>query len=163
MGTKYLTKAETATLVRESLKKQFPTVKFSVSCSRGSVVNVRWEDGPTTKAVERVAKKFEGADFDGMQDLKTYKDSTLNGERVHFGADYVFCSRTFSRALLDQVIAENHRRYRVAVGINQWGGFDVSGDMGDDHRFRELLYSAYCDNTGRVVAYVEMKYRSEAA
>lgn len=158
---RYLTCAETAKLVRAALKAEFPTVKFSVhskTYSGGSSINVSWQDGPATKMVERIAKRFAGASFDGMIDLKSYHDSELNGETVHFGADYVFCNRTFSRGMLEQVIVAAKSRYGFTAHITEYGGWDVdSPDYGDRVRLNELISQAFCDPTGRVVAYVDVK------
>jgi hypothetical protein len=97
MTTKrYLTCAETAKLVRAALKAKFPTMTFAVrsrTYSGGASIDVTWTDGPTTKQVDAVVGRFEGASFDGMIDLKSYHDSDLNGERVHFGADYIHTTR----------------------------------------------------------------------
>jgi hypothetical protein len=101
----------TAKRVRQILKLKFPKVKFSVrskSYSGGSSVYVDWTDGPRTEAVERLVKVYEGASFDGMQDLKTYQDVVLVDEKgemiqVH-GADYILCQRAVSperKAFLD--------------------------------------------------------------
>jgi hypothetical protein len=73
MKTKYLTVAETAQLVRASLKRAFPDVKFSLrskSYSSGASIHVAWTDGPTTHLVDATAKQFQGGGFDGMIDLK---------------------------------------------------------------------------------------------
>ena len=88
--------AETAQLVRAELKKQWPRVTFSVRSSTysgGASIDVRWKGGPDAKAVKQAVSRFEGATFDGMTDLKSYHDSWLDGERVHFGADFIFCQR----------------------------------------------------------------------
>jgi hypothetical protein len=71
--SEYLSCTETAKLVRQALKKAFPTVKFSVNSKNyagGASINVAWKDGPATKEVEAVAKNYQGAGFDGMIDLK---------------------------------------------------------------------------------------------
>ncbi len=71
--TEYLSRAETAKLVRKILKTAFPGTKFSVrsdTYSGGASVDIRWTDGPNREAVESVVKHYEGATFDGMQDLK---------------------------------------------------------------------------------------------
>ena len=122
---RYLTCAETAKLVRQSLRREFPAVKFSVRSSTysgGASIHVEWTDGPTTKAVDRIAGQYAGSDFDGMIDLKTGRQDWLSPEGrvlphrsnighsygetrhfeapgradaqlVHFGADYVFTRR----------------------------------------------------------------------
>jgi hypothetical protein len=98
--------AETAKLLRASLKATFPGVKFSVRSSTysgGASINVRWTDGPRTFEVKAVTDRYEGATFDGMIDLKSYKDDVLiafDGEDtprlVSFGADFIFEDRDYS-------------------------------------------------------------------
>lgn len=98
---KYISVAETAKLIRAALKEAFPEVKFSVrssSYSGGASIRVGWVDGPKSSQVEAVAKTFQGASFDGMQDLKSSNTHALNGQPVRFGADYVFCNRELSDA-----------------------------------------------------------------
>ena len=97
--TRYISVVETAKLIRKALKAQFSEIKFSVrssSYSGGASIQVSWTDGPDQWQVEDITKKFEGAYFDGMIDLKSYKDTILDGEAVHFGADWVFTERTYT-------------------------------------------------------------------
>lgn len=159
--TRYISTADTAKLIRTALKQQFPGVKFSVRSSTysgGCSIDIGWTDGPTQKAVERVTGKFSGASFDGMQDLKTYHDGELDGEPVHFCADYVFCHRDQTRAALEQVAEEYKRQYGIAATVTDGGRVEVeTREYGDERRFFQLQQQAYCDNTGRVVAYVAVK------
>jgi hypothetical protein len=67
----YLSGPETAVLIRSVLAKKFPGNKFSVRCSRGSSINVRYTGPAEIKAVEEILYQYEGADFDGTIDLKT--------------------------------------------------------------------------------------------
>ncbi len=117
MSHEYISVTDTAKLIRKALKNRFPDVKFSVrsdSYAGGASIRVRWTDGPFVKDVEAVAKKFEGASFDGMIDLKSYHTSLLADDdgavrEVSFGADYVFCDRDLSaeyRAQIEQIIAD---------------------------------------------------------
>jgi len=83
----YLTPAEVAGLLRERLKREFPTTKFSVKrhCySGGSSIDVRWAEGPLLQEVERVADGYSFARFDSSIDLKTYTSHWLleNGSLV---------------------------------------------------------------------------------
>ena len=97
--TKYLSCSDTAKLIRQALKESFPGVKFSVQSKTyagGASITVSWTDGPNQKQVEAVAHKFEGAVFDGMTDSKDYISSMVDGEKVYFGADFVFCERNHS-------------------------------------------------------------------
>ena len=126
--TKYLSVTDTAKLVRSALKAAFPGVKFSVrsdSYSGGASINVTWTDGPTEKAVEAISNRYQGCDFDGMQDLKTYRDGTLIAlpggevEEVRFGANYVMTHRKLSEPYL----AELEPIAAVIVADNGGGEF----------------------------------------
>jgi Large polyvalent protein associated domain 29 len=139
---RHLTCAETAKLVRAALKQAFPGVRFSVRCDTyagGASIDVYWTDGPRPSQVEAVARRFEGASFDGMRDLKSYHDSLLAGpdgrvEQVHYGADFVHCHWTLSAAYQARLAAklteltgeqfDPNRRYRFAYRgrwIDEWG------------------------------------------
>lgn len=75
----YLTTAQTAKLVRATLKASFPGVKFSVR-SDGSALRIEYTDGPTTKAVNSVVQAYAGGGFDGSIDMAYYKSHWLNQE-----------------------------------------------------------------------------------
>lgn len=115
----YYSTADTAKLIRKALKAAFPETVFSVRSkvySGGSSITVGYTDGPPTHAVEDVVKPFAGADFDGMQDLKTYHNSILDGRPVHFGANFVFVSRKFTNmdnvmATIENFFTENVKDY----------------------------------------------------
>lgn len=130
--------AETAQLVRKALRQAFPVVRFSVrskTYSGGASIDIAWTDGPAAKEVDEVVKSFEGADFDGMIDLKThnrhwlmpdgsieiaevgighsrasehehYAPSRFGAELVSFAADYIFTNRHYSVALLARIAAD---------------------------------------------------------
>jgi Large polyvalent protein associated domain 29 len=69
----YISTTQTASLLRKALKKNFPSVKFSVrsdSYAGGSSIRIDWIDGPTTKQVDRIADQYQGSGFDGSIDLK---------------------------------------------------------------------------------------------
>jgi hypothetical protein len=99
----HISRVETSKIVKKALKDAFPTVKFSVrsECySGGASMNVNWTDGPSTYVVKQITDKFEGATFDGMQDLKEYHESVYHGETVRFGVDFIFCNRHYSDEFL---------------------------------------------------------------
>jgi hypothetical protein len=109
MKREYLTPAETAKYIRKALKASFPGVTFSVrssSYSGGGSVDIYWRDGPTVREVDSVVGRYQGADFDGMIDLKTHRDPTVlageNGElrEVSWGADFVFTNRAYSESFV---------------------------------------------------------------
>jgi hypothetical protein len=72
----YISAVDTAKLIRKVLKREFPGHKFSVRTPHGTI-RIGWLDGPTDAEVNRVVSPFEGSDFDGMIDLKYYKESWL--------------------------------------------------------------------------------------
>lgn len=97
----HISLTDTAKLIRAALKAAFPDTKFSVrskSYSGGCSITIWYDDGPPSRAVDAIAKRFEGASFDGMQDLKEYHNSILNGRPVKFGPDYVFVNRHVSES-----------------------------------------------------------------
>lgn len=169
--------AETAGLVRAALKKKFPGTKFSVrskSYSGGASITVRYIDGPTGKAVEDVAKRYAGAGFDGMIDLKYHHnhfllpDGTVRWARsyghsydnakhpytlddlpegtkvVSFGADYVFVEREFSAERRAEIEGE----IAAAAGAERFemnGEYDVAVIDGAARRCTGMNH---CDRWG---------------
>lgn len=131
----YISLKDTAKIIRGKLKNNWPQVKFSVkgkSYSGGASINIHWTDGPTRLQVEKVVKNFQGATFDGMADLKTYIDQTdEHGNVVHYGADYIFCHREFSRELLERAVKEIANVFDVQalpVLDFDWGAsIDING------------------------------------
>jgi Large polyvalent protein associated domain 29 len=112
---KYITCADTAKLLRVALKAQFPATKFSVrshTYSGGASIDVSWVDGPFISDVDKIAKRYQGATFDGSIDLKEYHDGLVYFEGdneptlVHFGADFVFTNRDLSPAYIEQLSIE---------------------------------------------------------
>lgn len=114
MAKKYMSPADTAKELRKALKEAFPGQVFSVrthTYAGGASIRVRYVDGPGPQEVEDVARKFRGASFDGMTDMKSYHDSEHNGETVHWGADFVFVNREFSEKVVEQ--AEEFTRLAI--------------------------------------------------
>ena len=113
--------------IRVLLKEQFPKIKFSVKSDRfagGDSIDIRWTDGPNTKAVEKIADQFEAGSFNGQEDIYEYAHSVF---RDLFGdAKYIHCHRDISDALLSQAIAAEYpgtesrptvEDYRKAQGV----------------------------------------------
>jgi len=124
MTKEYISVTDTAKLARRILAQKFPGTKFSVRSSKysgGASISIHWTDGPAESEVEPFVRQYEGADFDGMVDLKVYNSHYLledgpsliahaegtNGSlseidnrlpvsglrEVSFGADFIFCTR----------------------------------------------------------------------
>lgn len=69
---RYIDAREASAMIRATLKREFPGVKFGVRLSRysgGSSVRVDWTDGPRTGDVEAFIQPFAGRGFDGMIDM----------------------------------------------------------------------------------------------
>lgn len=114
MTTQYLSAAETAKLIRASLKEAFPGVKFGVRSSTysgGASVYVRWVDGPNEAQVEAVAGNFKGSYFDSGIDYKGSVLHMIGGQPTRFGADFVFVAREYSDAAVARAIERFARMF----------------------------------------------------
>ena len=84
--------AKAAKLIKQELKKQFPSVKFSViskGYSGGNHINVNWTNGPTEDVIAKITKKYKYGNFNGMNDL--YEYNNVNTELPQ--AKYIFHKR----------------------------------------------------------------------
>lgn len=111
------TTAETAKLIRATLKTAYPAEIFSVksrSFAGGDDINVDWTDGPTTEAVNALLKEYEGGTFDGMWDLYEYR----NDNPKHPTVKYVMTSRRFSPEVLAAKRAELIKTYNLPTSAN---------------------------------------------
>ncbi len=92
---------EVAKILRRVLKRHFAGQRFHVRTERssgGSSIDVAQTDGPTVAQVEPFFEPYRGADFDGMRDLRTYRDAVVvddddRFERVRYGADFIVGKR----------------------------------------------------------------------
>jgi len=155
MSKQYLSCAETAKLVRSALKESFPGVKFSVTSktySGGASINVNYVDGPTYEQVKAVVNVFEGSYFDGMTDYKGFNYSSIDGQEVRFGADFIFVNRSYSVGLFTDLVANAccYYGYQMPVIANsKFSGAYISSSMSYDEERRVMQnVSAYsADNT----------------
>lgn len=159
MTTTYST-TETAKFIRETLKTQFPAIKFSVrskSYSGGSSIDIRWADGATEAEVEPFVSKFAGATFDGMQDLKEYHDFvTEDGEHIRYGADFVFCQRERSAEFTQRVMEAVCAFWRIEpLAMNRFNWFDCPANgynlFGNDSILDLISYALHHLNADMTV------------
>jgi len=142
MSKQYLSCADTAKLVRAALKETFPGVKFSVRSSvysGGASINVNYVDGPTYDQVKAVVSVFEGSYFDGMTDYKGLNYSSIDGQEVRFGADFIFVNRRFSLALFTDLVANACKYYGYAmptIADSQYSGAYIVDNIGYDENRR---------------------------
>jgi hypothetical protein len=120
--------------IRIELKREFPTVKFSVKIEhRGSSsININWTDGPTTEQVKKITGKYNQGNFNGMEDIYEYNKAIWPD--IFGGARYVFENRHESPSHI----------LRAAVDY----GFDLSTGESDnygilpglDHEKSQMIY-----------------------
>lgn len=87
--------AQAAQQIREILKKEFPTIKFSVKSdnySMGDSVNVSWVDGVAPKKVYALIGHYQYGKFNGMEDIYEYTNRRDDIPQTK----YLFCDRKIS-------------------------------------------------------------------
>ena len=167
--TVYISITETNKLIRKVLKESFPGVKFSVrgkSYAGGGSTNIAWTHGPNIKQVEGLISVFEGSYFDGMIDYKGSRYGTLDGQDVHFMADFIFCDRINSDAfelrmvkrvsakfanqcdylrntLFNEIIADYHKGH--LYNVSPYAGAELTG--GSPWTVQALIRSALTKHT----------------
>lgn len=66
--------------IRIELKKEFPSIKFSVSSNHYGSIDIRWVDGPTIEQVQKlITGKYEDHETDFTGDFRDYNPSNFNG------------------------------------------------------------------------------------
>ena len=76
----FISASDIASLCRSALKKQFPSVKFSIRSkyyAGGCSVDLSWMDGPTKEKVDQIINMFSTKGFDGSIDLAYSKSLWL--------------------------------------------------------------------------------------
>ncbi len=120
--------------IRIELKRAFASVKFSVTTARGTgSININWTDGPTEEEVEKITRKYQQGDFDGMTDCYNYNHSNVWPD-VFGGSQYIFENRHESPELT----------LRVAQGMGfklESGEYDIYGNLpGVDYETSRMIY-----------------------
>lgn len=102
---------EGALLLRQELKRTFPSTNFRVTLSRysgGSSIRVAWVDGPCVWQVDLIADKYEGRGFDGSTDSSYFKKNVItraNGTKALAPWSFVSTNRTMSPALRSKILS----------------------------------------------------------
>src|SRR3990172_8992370 len=130
---KHISLTETAKILRNALKLEFPKSSFSVrseSYAGGSSIMIEWTDGDSVEAVQKLADKFAGASFDGSIDLKSYITQEYNGEKVYFGCDWVHTNRHISEEQNKRIAEFFKSIYDLKENIDDLSrSFDFQGDF----------------------------------
>ena len=98
------THAQAAKLIKQDLKRAFPTVKFSVkseSYSGGNSIRIYWTNGPVTEAVSDITGKYQLGHFDGMIDCYEYSNHDATIPQVM----YIFNNREVSEEIKEKIFA----------------------------------------------------------
>lgn len=153
MTSKWIDTVEVAKLIRKELAVKFPGIKFSVKSSRyagGSSIHVEYSDGPKSSEVEAVVDFFQGADFDGMTDMKTHRGEVqYNGETVKFGVDYTFVNRHMSEATMRMFAEMVGKKYGVTPAYKQgyegkWYVEDIWDDKFPGMSINTVMHREFC-------------------
>lgn len=141
--------AAVAKNVRAHLKKHFPGLKFSVTCSRGTGNSVRigWTDGPTERTVEAVAKVFTSGSFDGKTDCYNYRSNDFT--KTYGSVRYVFANREYSKETYGKAIEALFNKYSfpgempTVEDYKQGNTWNIRR-TGDGENFQTLLHREMC-------------------
>jgi hypothetical protein len=145
---------EVAKMIRKLLKDKFPGTKFSVKThkySGGSSIDVSYTDGPALSNVENFISHFKGATFNGMEDIKEYHKSDLDGETVRFANDFLFIERHYSEQVYKDYATWHNGFYgdseiRYVEGRDTGYGYQSGYCDGDHNAVRQMR--EYLRNTG---------------
>ncbi len=80
--------------IRTELARAFPGIEFSVRCHAGDRIDVRWQEGPATRAVWGIVDRYQNGCFDGVRDMRVLFHDVWSD--VFGGARHVFAYRSFS-------------------------------------------------------------------
>lgn len=128
--------AQTAKRVRKALKAEYPDVKFRVRSSTyagGASIDISYTDGPRERDVNAFLSPFAGCDFDGMTDMRTYRDDVLvanpDGTYTTYdsGANFVHAQRRISQEWREQIATEIERVTGRPCDLTQYGDNDGAG------------------------------------
>ena len=95
--------------------------------------------------VNALVEPYRGADVDGMQDLKTYRRTMVNGEEVHYGTDWIFCDREYSNAFIQRRIDRLNEKFGwdVQTRLNQYGQITYDEFRTDSNQwFSSVMHQA---------------------
>lgn len=118
--------AQVAKILRRELKTRWPSVVFEVHSSNfagGDAVDVRWQDGPTTRQVQAITGAYTSGSFDGMNDIYV----TRSDKPTHPTAKYVQCHRSISFASYSTYAAKMARMFGIKLPKVERTGSDGVG------------------------------------
>lgn len=102
---RYISHTDTNKLIRATLKREFPGVKFSVRCGAGSstATYITWTDGPAEEAVKKATSDYVGSRPDYTGDYWDTRYTTdEHGEEVSYGSNHIFTRRNISAPIMNE-------------------------------------------------------------
>lgn len=108
--------------IRKELKALSPKTKFSITSktySGGSSVYVSYEDGPAWETVNKLVKKYQYGDFDGMTDCYNYNPKFDDSKG---SAKYVLVERSLSSEFIKHTAAA----LRMEVHFDMYGRYETT-------------------------------------
>lgn len=130
------TTAETAKAIRAELKKEFPSIKFSVKSQRGSAVIIEYTDGVLSSKVKAIVDKYQYGHFNGMEDI--YEISNSRNDIPQ--AQYIFVTRNQSEAVQNEILKEIQTKYQ---GCENLGLNDYATDHGQ--YISAMVHRLFCE------------------
>jgi hypothetical protein len=142
----YKTKAaQAAAQIREILKKEFPTTKFSVKSdnfSMGDSVNVSWIDGVAPRKVEKLISHYQYGKFNGMEDI--YECTNRRDDIPQ--TKWLSCNREVSDAVYLSKLEELRGKWDVLANVRPENIRETNREIFDKTTFwtaRDFIYSQF--------------------
>jgi hypothetical protein len=143
---KYKTQAaQAAAQIREILKKEFPTTKFSVKSenySMGDSIRVYWTDGVAERKVEKLIAHYEYGQFNGMEDIYEYTNRREDIPQTK----YLFCNREVSDAVYLSKLEELRGEWDFLANVKPEDISEINREIFDKTTFstaRQFIYSQF--------------------
>jgi hypothetical protein len=138
-----ITGAQVAKEIRETLKRNYSSIAFSVRYNCPSV-SVRWTDGPTQDEVRTFVYRFEGEEFSQESDCYIRKGSfEWRGQMVTSDVHFINLDRDYTKASKDAAAAEVQAWYQLPGVYND--GADASLESASRQRCYQSFYYLLMD------------------
>jgi len=124
--------------IRRELRHRWPDAKFRVrsdSYAGGCSVHVEWTDGPPSREVAAIARRYQYGEFDAMTDMYEHN---RNFDDRYGSAKYVLVSRNYSPEAMRLAAEAVDARIEEKEG---YGGsiYLAIPDFGDERRVYDWL------------------------
>jgi hypothetical protein len=127
MSKRVLQASQTAEVIRNSLKNEFPLVKWEVRSLMEIGVYISWTDGPVVEKVEKIVNKYQCGHYNKQKNRYEYSNIRDTVPQVK----YLLTSRSMSKEIENEIMKYLQKNYKNCRGksIDDWiPGFD-GGNM----------------------------------